>query len=136
MTELDNNNIVIQEMIFHTIVKKDWDVAVKSNSCGNPSLDTEGFIHCSTIDQLSKTTNKFFSGRKDIVILCIDEKLLTAEVKFENSSGLLQQNKLYPHIYGKINIDAVKNVVRLVANSHGIFELPAELLIYQTGDQQ
>ena len=42
------------------------------------SLDSDGFIHCSTINQTVDTANLFFRNEKDLVILCIDEKKIKA----------------------------------------------------------
>ncbi len=44
---------------------------------GPPSLDAEGFIHCSTIaHQAIETANLYYRGQHDLLVLRIDERKL------------------------------------------------------------
>ena len=66
------------------------------------SLQTEGFIHCSTEEQLPRTLERFFPGRTDVTILSIDTDRLDAELRWEGADG-----DLFPHVYGAIGREAI-----------------------------
>lgn len=55
------------------------------------SLATEGFIHCSTAAQLEHTFDRYYSGRRDLVLLTVDPAGL--DVRVEGG---------FPHVYGPI----------------------------------
>lgn len=91
-------------MLLHITTPDLWEAA---RSCGRyeaPSLIDEGFIHCSTPRQITATANRFYAGREDLIVLCIDPDVLTAEVVFENTLG---GEELFPHVYGAIDLAAV-----------------------------
>jgi uncharacterized protein (DUF952 family) len=69
--------------ILHIAHRSAWESAVSSRYYKPPSLDSDGFIHCSTIEQTAETANQFYAGQKDLVLLCIDTKKTEAEVKYE-----------------------------------------------------
>jgi uncharacterized protein (DUF952 family) len=102
-----------------------------------PSLDSEGFIHCSTVDQLVETANRFFANRTDLVVLCIDEARIGQRVAYEAPvppPGTIDaeaepdgESLLFPHVYGPIPVEAVVGVVDLVAEADGTFALPKSL---------
>ncbi len=88
------------------------------------SLADEGFIHCSTRDQVLTPANSLFRGRQGLILLVIDERRVTAPVVYEDcyTSGIE-----FPHIYGALNIDAVLRVVEFPSRPDGAFALPDEL---------
>ena len=70
-------------MIFHIVKRGEWELAVARGSYAADSLRAEGFIHCSTIAQVIDTANRFYHGECDLVVLCIDEARVRAELKYE-----------------------------------------------------
>ncbi len=72
-----------------------------------PSLFTEGFIHNSTREQVSGVLGRYYNNETDLVLLHIDETLLTAELKYELAPSV---NEIFPHIFGPINLEAVVTV--------------------------
>jgi len=90
------------------------------------SLRSEGFIHCSTLAQVIDTANRFYRGRQDLVVLCIEESRLTAELKYEAPAMPRDEaaDELFPHLYGELNVEAVERVVGLPCESDGSFQLP------------
>jgi len=119
-------------MILHITTHKEWDKALLKGNYTSPSLKSEGFIHCSTLKQTVDTANIFFKGQTGLVLLCIDENKLKSECKYEDPSvgGQHDPNvgKLFPHIYGPINISAVIKIVNFPSNENGLFNLPKELI--------
>jgi uncharacterized protein (DUF952 family) len=83
------------------------------------SLATEGFIHCSTPDQVLWVANQRFRGRPDLVLLHIDETRLAAPVHYENLEG---GDRLFPHVYGPLNVDAVAGAIALEPRPDGCFD--------------
>jgi uncharacterized protein (DUF952 family) len=104
--------------IHHITKRLEWENAKLVGSYRAESLKSEGFIHCSTKPQLSKTANKFFKSQTGLVLLYIDESKIKAEVKYEAAD-----NDLFPHIYGELNVDAVYQVIDLEADTEGLFHL-------------
>lgn len=72
-----------------------------------PSLNLEGFIHCSYPDQVSATGKRYFKGQTDLVLLWIDPARLIHRLIIENAPG---QTEKFPHIYGSLNLGAVVKV--------------------------
>lgn len=97
-------------MIYHVTKKQDWAAAVAKGAFEAPSLFTEGFIHNSTKEQVSGVLQRYYRNETDLVLLHIDETLLTAPLKYELAPSI---NEMFPHIFGPININAVVNVETL-----------------------
>jgi uncharacterized protein (DUF952 family) len=72
-------------------------------------FETEGFIHACTPAQLEGVLSRYFENKSDLYLLEIDQKKLTVPVKMELSSS----GEMFPHIYGKVNRDAIVKVRKL-----------------------
>jgi uncharacterized protein (DUF952 family) len=107
-------------MIYHIATRKDWDAAKVAGEYTTVSLQSEGFIHCSTAGQVQTTANRFFRGRQDLVLLNIDENKITVEIKYENLEG---GKDLFPHIYGSLPIEAIIRTLDLIPNPDGLFRI-------------
>ena len=69
-------------MILHITTHKEWELAQMIGEYSAPSLNSEGFIHCSTLKQTVDTANIFFQGQNGLALLCIDENKLNSECKY------------------------------------------------------
>jgi uncharacterized protein (DUF952 family) len=96
--------------ILHITTQARWDQAVTEGEYRSDDLQTEGFIHCLTLGQLHHVYGKFYKGQTGLVGLRIDPERLKSPLVWENPH---EKWKLFPHIYGPINLDAVVEVVRL-----------------------
>lgn len=68
-------------------------------------MATEGFIHCSTGEQLPGVARTFYAGREDLILLTIDPELLgEGRLVYED---LYDHGDLFPHIYGPLPVRAV-----------------------------
>jgi len=118
-------------MILHITTPGEWKSAQIKGEYTAPSLKSEGFIHCSKVEQTVDTANIFFKGQSGLILLCIDEKKLKSVCRYEDPTGGGQHNpgvgKLFPHIYGPINFAAVEKVVEFPTNENGFFTLPGEI---------
>lgn len=118
-------------MILHITTHREWEKAQMEGEYTAPSLNSEGFIHCSTLKQTADTANIFFKGQNGLVLLCIDENKLESVCKYEDPTGGGQHDpsvgSLFPHIYGPINISAVIRVVDFPTSENGFFVLPKDI---------
>lgn len=108
-------------MILHITRLSDWEGAQAAGDYRLDTLEQEGFIHCSTREQVLGPANEFYLGQDDLVLLVIDPEQLAADLVYEDSynSGVA-----FPHIYGPLNLDAVTHVVPFPHRPDGTFELP------------
>ena len=88
------------------------------------SLSAEGFIHCSTADQVLIPANDRFAGRDDLVLLVIDLERVPSRTVFEDC---YESGNAFPHIYGPIPVAAVTRVVPFPCEPDGRFQLPEML---------
>jgi uncharacterized protein (DUF952 family) len=116
--------IIIMNILLHITTEAAWQTAVSANSYRTDSLDSEGFIHCSTPAHLLIPANAIFAGQQDLILLYIDPGKLTNKLIYEDcyESGIQ-----FPHVYGEINIDAVLQTIPFPPNPDGSFSLPASL---------
>jgi len=108
-------------MILHIAAVSDWEEAQVVGEYRLDPLETEGFIHCSTPQQVLGPANEFYRGRSDLVLLVIDPAQLEARLIYEDSYN---SGSVFPHIYGPLNLDAVINVLPFPPTADGTFELP------------
>jgi uncharacterized protein (DUF952 family) len=98
-------------MILHITSRAEWTDAQTRGEYIAPSLNTEGFIHCATGEQILHVANAFYRGRNDLVLLMIDESKLEPELKWEAPVGLpapgIPESDTFPHIFGPVNLTAV-----------------------------
>jgi uncharacterized protein (DUF952 family) len=116
-------------MILHIASKQEWTSAQQDGEYTAPSLESEGFIHCSTDRQVLHVANAFYRGRNDLVLLVLDERQIESQVRWEAPAGPpapgISKSDAFPHIYGPINLDAVASVLDFKPDPvHGTFSLP------------
>ena len=109
--------------IFHICSSVAWEAALKSGSYKGDTLLSEGFIHCSTRDQVIEVADYIFRGTSGLLLLLIDEAKVKEKIKYEDAGN----GKSYPHIFGPLNLDAVMNIVAFPPQEDGTFVLPASL---------
>ena len=101
-------------MIFHITDGATWgESQIRGQHTGSTrgiDLAEEGYIHCSTAEQWRGVVDRFYADDSDLVVLHVDEQLLTSPLVYEQLSGAPEP---FPHVYGPINLDAVVNVERL-----------------------
>jgi len=105
--------------LIHITTQQDWEKAIEIGSYKADSLETEGFIHCSTIQQVAKVANAFYKEVPNLLLLVINQEKVKAEIKWEDADG-----DTFPHIYGHINIDAVDIVETFSPDESGSYSYP------------
>ena len=117
-------------LIYHITPRTDWEAAIESGDYRPASLESEGFIHCSTDQQAAPVANAFYSGQTGLVLLVIQPERLSAKLQWdppahpapEKAPAALRGE--FPHIYGVLNLDAVVDVWDFAPNADGIFAFP------------
>ena len=92
--------------IYHIVTPESWEEQKDFASYEHESLQAEGFIHCSYAGQIDGVLDRYYKGVEKVLILTIDPALLTSELVEEPSTG----GEIYPHIYGKINREAITDI--------------------------
>lgn len=111
-------------LILHITTYKAWAAAQERGVYKTPSLQRDGFIHCSTREQVVGVANSAFHGERGLVLLCIDAERVEGDVRYEDC---YEAGKRFPHLYGPLNLDAVINVLPLIPDTDGKFTLPEAL---------
>jgi uncharacterized protein (DUF952 family) len=108
-------------IIYHIARKTDWNNARSAESYAAHSLASEGYIHCSTRQQVINTANRLFNGRQDLVLLCVNTNTVKAKIRYEYLEGGIE---LFPHVYGALEIAAIVAAHDFAPQPDGSFALP------------
>jgi len=111
-------------MILHIVKMREWETAVAAGVYRPASLEAEGFIHCSTPEQVLKPANERFRGQEGLALLVIDPQKVAAPIVYEDC---YESGVAFPHIYGPLPIEAVKSAIPFPAQEDGLFLFPQEL---------
>ena len=116
-------------MIFHITSSDAWADAQQRGDYRAESLETEGFIHCSTHSQVLPVAENYYKGQSGLILIVIESTLLSSALKWEPPSGGtpplgVPEGDLFPHIYGPINLNAVVKILDLETDSRDKFILP------------
>jgi uncharacterized protein (DUF952 family) len=104
--------------IYHITLPERWEEAKQRGEYRADSLDTEGFIHCSTAMQVERSLNRFYRGVPRVCLLAIEPERLASRLEYEPAHG-----EMFPHIYGPLNPDAVVEVKTLTPGEGGEFKI-------------
>jgi uncharacterized protein (DUF952 family) len=80
----------------------------------------DGFIHFSTAAQVNETARKHFFGQAGLFLIEVDAEALGESLRWERS----RNDELFPHLYGELDLGAVKRVLNMHARSDGYHDIP------------
>lgn len=112
-----------EPVILHITTAQAWDDARAGGWYRGDTLDSEGFIHCSTPAQVLAVAGERFPGRHDLLLLVIDPARLSAPLRYEGAEA----GEQFPHIYGPLETSAVMAAFPFPPGADGRFSLPLEL---------
>ena len=112
-------------MIYHITQRKAWLQAQNIGYYEPEGYASDGFIHCSSREQLLSTAYSYYENARDLVVLCINPDLTGAAVIYENLTG---GEELFPHLYGTLRFHAVLAAPDLTRNEAGKWQMPEGLL--------
>ena len=103
-------------LIFKIVSANDWRVAEAAGLFEGVGIDrADGYIHFSTAEQVAETAATHFSGRHDLTLVAVDAEALGEDLRWEPSRG----RAIFPHLYGKLPLSAVKWSRPLPLNAEG-----------------
>ncbi len=73
---------------------------------GAPVDLADGFIHLSAPGQLRETASRHFAGQGDLLLVAVEAEALGPALRWEPSRG----GALFPHLYGPLDLGAVRSV--------------------------
>ena len=105
-------------VIYHLTSESDLRRYTKARIYRPPSLDSEGFVHCSDAASVLPVADDYFGDASaPMLLLEIDAGALAAEVRVEAPAPLpgggtahLTPGAAFPHVYGPIEVTAVRRL--------------------------
>lgn len=91
---------------------------------GAPVDLADGYIHFSTAGQVRETAARHFAGKRDLLLIAIDETRLGKALRYEPSRG----GKLFPHLYATLDPRIVRWVAPLSAGADGGHLFPDDVV--------
>jgi len=93
------------EPLLHVAEQAVWEAAVQDGADYAPaSLFAAGFVHLCRPDQVRRVVARHFRNRRDLVLLVLDPRKLTGDLKWEDTYG---DGETWAHHYGPIPREAV-----------------------------
>jgi uncharacterized protein (DUF952 family) len=108
--------------IYHLIDREAWTAFRKAGTYSPPSLEAEGFIHCSTADRVVEVAQAFYKGRTNLVLLEVDPDRLTSKLAYEPAAD---RPGVFPHVYGPLSLQEVVGVDDFPLGEDGRFHWEA-----------
>ena len=93
--------------VFPLITPDDWERALAAGEVVPAGFAAEGFVHCSTDEQVEGTIGRHFAGVDHLLLLRLDEAALGEDLRWDE----VRPGERYPHLYRPIAADEVVEVV-------------------------
>lgn len=108
-------------LTYHLVPRVRWDAADPAEPLAAPSLETEGFIHCTDgAANMVATANRHYAAEPGaFLVLSVDLDRITS------AWSVNDPDRIYPHIFGPIDRPAILGVVAAPRDEQGTF-LPIE----------
>ena len=102
---------------YHLTPEEVWVAQAKEDAYRPEAFADEGFIHCTDGEaNLLAVANRYYQcDKRPYVVLAVDLDRVAVPVRYEDP------DRIYPHIYGALNRDAVVEVRRAVRLASGSF---------------
>jgi uncharacterized protein (DUF952 family) len=107
-------------LIYHITTPEQWQQFASLPFYEASSLQTEGFIHASKAHQVQETANRYYKNEPEILLLTIDTALLAIPLLYEEAPNRKEE---FPHLYGKLNKDAIVNHVVIARQPDGSYHI-------------
>jgi uncharacterized protein (DUF952 family) len=108
-------------VLVHLCSADDWWLAQARSEHWPDSLDSAGFVHLSTPEQVHLPANRLYAGRSDLVLLRIDSARLSSPVRWEPGVPTDPDSMVFPHLYGPLPAAAVIGVTSYRPDETGRF---------------
>ena len=101
-------------VLYHLAENAVWQAQLTEPVYTPTDFAREGFVHCSTAEQVPGTARRFYAGREDMIRLTLDAQQL--EVVYENLEG---GSTLFPHVYAPLPKTVIVQAERLHIDADG-----------------
>ena len=109
-------------VVYKICGQAEWQAAGQAGVyAGSPDDARDGFIHLSDRAQVAGTAQRHFAGRDDLLLVALDASRLGPALQWEPSSA----GALFPHLHGRLPLDAVLSVRPLPLGADGRHVVPA-----------
>lgn len=95
--------------IYHITTQDWWARFDQEDYYLSPTFEQETFIHLSTAEQVAGVLERYYRGQTNLLKLHINPAKLTAELRYEQATN----NEFFPHLYGKLNKEAIEMIEEL-----------------------
>lgn len=107
-------------IIYHLVLPAWWETFANKDYYESETLTEEKFIHLSTSEQVNGTLTNYFKGINKILLLHIEVSKLTSNLVYED---LFDTGITFPHLYGRLNKDAIVQIRELLADADGVLKM-------------
>jgi uncharacterized protein (DUF952 family) len=100
-------------LIYKILLPAEWaSFEANGRFDGSPLDLRDGYIHCSSRDQVAGTAQRYFGTEPDLVVVALDAQTMGMWLRWEASG-----NGLFPHVYAPLPRAAVVAVHRIAGAS-------------------
>lgn len=101
----------------HLVAEADWPGRSFGTVYRPASLASDGFIHCTDgRDRVIETANRYYTADpRPYLLVTLDLQRVSAEWRYDDAA------RVYPHIYGPLQVEAVRAVEPLQRGDDGRF---------------
>jgi uncharacterized protein (DUF952 family) len=111
------------DLVYHILPRADWARAKKGGVYRPASLEKDGFIHFSRVEQVLPVACNFYQDLKDLLLLTVATDQVAGEIRSED---LLGEGQRFPHLYAPLDLRAVVAVDDFGRDETGAFQLPQQ----------
>ncbi len=105
----------------------DWKTAQATGFFASTDLAAEGFIHTSGQAQVLETARRYYAGRAALLLLEIDEAVLSAAGVRHERNWVNSREAFFTHVFGPVPLGAITRCWPF-GEVNGQLSLPQELL--------
>lgn len=87
---------------------------------GAPVDRADGYIHFSAAEQVRDTAARHFAAEVGLLLIAVDADALGTALRWEPA----RDGSLFPHLYGSLDLGAVRQVAPLPLGPNGIHIFP------------
>ena len=111
------------DLTFHLVPKEYFDALDPDADYAPRDFAREGFIHCTDgAEEMARTANRYYkTNAESHYYLYIDKARVRAPIRYDDAA------RVYPHIYGALNRDAIVAVRVAQREADGTFLAPESL---------
>jgi len=111
------------DLTFHLVPKEYFDALDPHVDYAPRDFARDGFIHCTDgADEMACTANRYYKSNAELhYYLYVDKTRVRAPMRYDDT------NRLYPHIYGALNRDAIVAMCIARREADGTFLAPESL---------